>query len=167
MALEPDAPIDTAIAGIISSTPTADIDASLRTAERGRNAPTMAALLSAATLFTMIISLGAAALAATDRALERKRIAAHLSAIGVLGTVQRKAEMFTTAAPLVVGLVIATTLGTLSGSAWLRFTSISDSLPLPATVTILVVGLTCSALAALAAAIGTTTDARSGQLRTE
>ena len=167
VAVDADTSFETAVGNLIAAAPTALVDTGASSATRGQNAPTMAALLTVTTIFTMIISLGAAALAATDRALERRRIAAHLAAIGVPATVQRKAEVVTTAAPLILGLLLASALGALSGTSWLRFTTIGKALPWEGTATILATGVACTALAATVAALGTTTTAHAGQLRTE
>jgi hypothetical protein len=111
--------------------------------------------------------LAAAAWAARDRSIERRRNAAHLAALGVPGAVQRRAEALTTAAPLMLGVIAAVGGAALSNSAFLASKYFNAPFAVSSIAVILVVGLIASALAAAASAAATTTVPDPTGLRTE
>ena len=134
---------------------------------RLRQSQAFALLLSAAVLAALVISLAAAAMAASDRSIERRRNAAHLAALGVPGAVQRRAEALTTAAPLMLGVIAAVGGAALSNSAFLASKYFNAPFAVSSIAVILVVGLIASALAAAASAAATTTVPDPTGLRTE
>lgn len=135
--------------------------------ERLRFADSYRTLVNAAMIFTLVISLGSAALAATDRAIERRRTATHLAALGVPASTQRKAEVLTTMTPLVLGLAVAVVGAGISGSSYLEWGEPGLRLPLASSIVILVTGLGCAAAAASIAAAATATRPSPDRLRTE
>ena len=134
---------------------------------RVRFADSYRTLVNAAMIFTLVISLGSAALAATDRAIERRRTAAHLAALGVPARIQRRAEVLTTMTPLALGLVVAVVGAGISGSAYLEWGEPGLRLPLAISAIILLTGIGCAAAAAAIAAAATGTRPTPDRLRTE
>lgn len=134
---------------------------------RLRFADSYRTLVNAAMIFTLVISLGSAALAATDRAIERRLTAAHLAALGVPAAIQRRAEVLTTMTPLALGLVVAVVGAGISGSSYLEWGEPGLRLPLASTAIILLTGLGCAAAAAGIAAAATGTRPTPDRLRTE
>lgn len=135
--------------------------------ERVRFADTYRTFVNAAIALTLTISLAAAAMAATDRAIERRRNAAHLAALGVPASIQRRAELLTTVTPLAAGLAIAVAGAAISGSAYLQWGEPGLRLPFSDIGIILATGLVLSLVAAVVATSATTTTPSADRLRTE
>lgn len=164
--LEPTASAQSVAARLKAAEPAARVDG-LDDIERVRFADTYRTLANAAIIFTLIISLAAAAMAATDRAIERRRNSTHLAALGVPARVQRRAEVLTTLTPLAAGLTIAVTGAAISGSAYLEWGEPGLRIPLINIGIILATGLTLSIVAALIAMSATATSPTPERLRTE
>lgn len=164
--LEPTASAQSVAARLKAAEPASSVNG-LNDIERTRFADTYRTLVNAAIIFTLTISLAAAAMAATDRAIERRRNSTHLAALGVPARVQRSAEVLTTLTPLAAGLTIAVTGAAISGSAYLEWGEPGLRIPLASIGTILATGLTCSIVAALVAMSATATSPTPDRLRTE
>lgn len=164
--LEPTASAQSVAARMKAAEPAARVNG-LDDIERLRFADTYRTLVNAAIIFTLTISLAAAAMAATDRAIERRRNSTHLAALGVPGRVQRRAEVLTTLTPLAAGLTIAVAGAAISGSAYLEWGEPGLRIPLVNIGTILATGLICSLVAALIATSATATSPTPDRLRTE
>ncbi|CAN5716003.1 FtsX-like permease family protein [soil metagenome] len=164
--IDPDSEPTRVAARIAGLEPTGELSG-LDDIGRLRFADSYRTLVNAAMIFTLVISLGAAALAATDRAIERRRTAAHLAALGVPAKTQRKAEVLTTMTPLALGLIAAVVGAGLSGSSYLEWGEPGLRLPLASSAIILLTGLGCAAVAAGIAAAATSTRPTPDRLRTE
>lgn len=164
--VDPNADPTEVAARIAGLEPTGDLYG-LNDIGRLRFADSYRTLVNAAMIFTLVISLGSAALAATDRAIERRRTAAHLAALGVPARTQRKAEILTTMTPLALGLVVAVLGAGISGSSYLEWGEPGLRLPLASSIVILLTGLGCAAAAAGLAAAATGTRPTPDRLRTE
>ena len=164
--LEPTASAESVAARMKAAEPAARVSG-LNDIERARFADTYRTLVNAAIIFTLTISLAAAAMAATDRAIERRRNSTHLAALGVPGRVQRRAEVLTTLTPLAAGLTIAVAGAAISGSAYLEWGEPGLRIPLVNIGTILAIGLICSLVAALIAMSATATSPTPDRLRIE
>ncbi len=164
--LEPSASAESVAARMRAAEPAARVNG-LDDIERARFADTYRTLVNAAIIFTLTISLAAAAMAATDRAIERRRNSTHLAALGVPGRVQRRAEVLTTLTPLAAGLTLAVAGAAISGSAYLEWGEPGLRIPLVNIGTILATGLICSLVAALIAMSATATSPTPDRLRTE
>lgn len=98
----------------------------------------------------IVLSIGllAYAIAATDRAISRRREIVALQLVGVSGRVLRRVQLIEAALPLVVGIVLAVGLGALAGAAYLAFGSRANAVPWHQTLTI--AGISLLAAAAVA-----------------
>jgi len=134
---------------------------------RTRRLQAFALLLNSAVLVGLVVSVAAAAMAASDRAIERSRNAAHLAALGVPGRIQRRTEALTTLLPLALGVLVAGSGAALSNAAFVASRSGFVPFDWAGILTLVGTGLIAAALAAAASAAATTTVADPTRLRTE
>ncbi|WP_395155411.1 FtsX-like permease family protein [Ilumatobacter sp.] len=144
---------------IIAAAPAADVDTG-DTYERGRLAATYRTLVTVATGFALIVGAFAVAVSLVDRTIERRRTASELLALGVPGRILRLTEALWVAAPLVVGLTMATIATTLAGTAYARFGDATLRLPASDIALIIGLGLVGTAMAVVAAIVATPTTTR-------
>ena len=141
---------------IIGMSPTAEIrETTIH--ERGRQASTYSALINAATIIALLLSLGATLTALTDRCLERHRTSNQLLALGLAPTTLRKAEAIWITTPLASGLTIAMLLALFSGFTGLRLTGEWIAFPTQEIATVIIIGVTCAVATALTAILATPT----------
>ena len=141
---------------IVGMSPTANIrETAIH--DRGRQASTYGALINAATIVALLLSLGATLTVLTDRCLERRRTSNQLLALGLAPTTLRKTEAIWITTPLASGLTIAVLLALFSGFAGLRLTGEWLAVPTQEIATVVIIGATCAAATALTAILATPT----------
>jgi len=135
--------------------------------ERGRLVGTYASLITAATLIAILLSLAATLAAVADRSLERRRHAAHLTALGLPPATLRNAETLTLVAPLAIGIIAAGLATVFSALAYFQLGESPIDLPVSSIAIIFGIGAIGAALTAATAYATTSVTHPTTALRTE
>ncbi len=108
----------------------------------------VSALVTAGSIAAFVIGLGAVVVATADRAVERRSLDANLLAIGIPGTILRRAQLWTVSLPVAVTVTMAAFIGTLAGHLY-RQAGLSLPRPYPWNVALLssTIGIVIAALA--------------------
>ncbi|MEM9563550.1 MAG: FtsX-like permease family protein [Actinomycetota bacterium] len=141
---------------IIGLSPGAELDG-VPSLDRGRLASTYRALVMAATMVALTLSLGATITALVDRSLERRRTANQLLALGIPPRTLRATEALWIAAPLTVGLLLTLVVSLIAGYAYLRVGYDQISFPAKEVGFVLALGAVAATATAGAAALATPT----------
>ena len=83
--------------------------------------PRLHAILWAATWVVLLVGFLALALAATDRAAERRRSVVGMHVLGVPASVVRRSQLIQTLLPIAIGIPIGAALGLLAGRGYLQY----------------------------------------------
>ena len=135
--------------------------------ERGRPVGTYTSLITAATIIAIMLSLAATLAAVADRSLERRRHAAHLTALGLSPGTLRNAETLTLVAPLAIGIIAAGLATVFSALAYFRLGESPIDLPISSIAIIFGIGALGAALTAATAYTTTSVTHPATALRTE
>ncbi len=135
--------------------------------ERGRVVSTYTSLITAATVIAILLAMASTLAAVADRSLERRRHAAHLTALGLPPRALRNAETLTLVAPLTIGIAAAGLAATFSALTYLQLSDSPIDLPVSSAATIFGTGALAAALTAATTYTTTTVTLPTSALRTE
>ncbi len=141
---------------VIGLSPGAELDG-IPSLDRGRLASTYRALVVAATLVALTLSLGATITAIVDRSLERRRTANQLLALGIPPRTLRATEALWITAPLAAGLLLTLVVTLIAGYGYLRVGYDRISFPAKEVGVVLALGVVGATATAGAAALATPT----------
>jgi predicted lysophospholipase L1 biosynthesis ABC-type transport system permease subunit len=135
--------------------------------DRGRLISTYTSLITAATIVAILLSLAATLAAVADRSLERRRHAAHLTALGLPPNTLRNAETLTLVTPLAIGIVVAGLATIFSAFTYFQLAESPIELPISSVAIIFGIAAVGAAFTAITAYTTTSVTHPTTALRTE
>jgi hypothetical protein len=164
--LAPGADLEAVGAALVRAAPGISISG-IDSPDRGRLISTYTSLITAATIVAILLSLAATLAAVADRSLERRRHAAHLTALGLPPNTLRNAETLTLVAPLAIGIVAAGLATVFSALTYFQLAESPIELPVSSVAIIFGIGGVGAALTAITAYTTTSVTHPRTALRTE
>lgn len=166
LALSPGADVEAVGAALVSAAPGVELYGN-ESPERGRLVGTYTSLITAAMIIAILLSLAATLAAVADRSLERRRHAAHLTALGLPPGTLRNAETLTLVTPLAIGIIAAGLATLFSSFAYFRLAESPIDLPINSIAIIFGLGALGAAMTAAMAYTTTSVTHPTAALRTE